>query len=159
MLGAVIDDPVESDPPQIVAGLGLLAADTVFEPDKVTRWRTGQALTQPVRGYQIHHGRTHSTAPWIALVDPTDHDGAQANDGQVLGTTLHGLLEADGFRSAFLAGVAQRAGRPWAPSGVSFPAAREARFDRLADLLETHLDLAGIERLIRIADPVTTRRP
>jgi adenosylcobyric acid synthase len=155
MLGANIDDAVESDPPQTVAGLGLLAAGTVFEPDKVTTWRSGHALGQAVRGYQIHHGRTHSAAPWIALVDPTDHDGAQANDGQVLGTSLHGLLEADGFRSAFLAGVATRAGRPWAPSGVSFPAAREARFDRLADLLEAHLDLAEVERLIRTGTPTT----
>jgi len=31
---------------------------------------------------------------------------------------------------------------------VSFAAAREAQFDRLADLVEAHLDMAAIERLI-----------
>ena len=155
MLGDSIDDAVESDPPQTVTGLGLLAAVTVFEPDKVTRWRSGHALAQAVRGYQIHHGRTHSAAPWLTLDDPHETEGAQGQGGQVVGTSLHGLLEADGFRTAFLAGVAERAGRPWAASGASFPAAREARFDRLADLLEAHLDLAAIERLIRTAAPTT----
>jgi hypothetical protein len=31
---------------------------------------------------------------------------------------------------------------------VSFRAAREAQFDRLADLLEAHLDMTAVERLI-----------
>jgi adenosylcobyric acid synthase len=64
----------------------------------------------------------------------------------VLGTSLHGLLEADRFRAALLARVAgTTAGTP----GVSFAAARQAQVDRLADLVEAHLDLAAIDRLIQ----------
>jgi cobyric acid synthase len=37
------------------------------------------------------------------------------------------------------------------PSGVSFAAAREAQLDRLADMLEAHLDLAAIDSLIKEA--------
>jgi adenosylcobyric acid synthase len=163
MLGTRISDSVESRPPQTVPGLGLLDAETDFEAEKVVRWTTGRALGRPVRGYEIHQGRTRSATPWIAtdLPDgpngpdrPATREGAQAGGGRIAGTSLHGLLEGDEFRAVFLAGVARRAGRGWSPSGVSFEAAREARFDRLAAALEEHLDLVALERLVARAAPV-----
>ena len=78
-------------------------------------------------------------------------EGNASSDGSILGTSLHGLWESDGFRAAFLARVAARAGVPWAPSGVSFAAARAARFDLWADLLQAHLDIGAVERLIGAA--------
>jgi adenosylcobyric acid synthase len=155
MLGTLIDDRVESRPARTVLGLGLLPAETVFEPDKLLRWTTGQGLGVPVRGYEIRHGRTRSAAPWIATDRPGDADeGCQAAEGRVAGTSLHGLLEGDAFRSAFLTAVGRRAGVGWERSGVSFAAAREARFDRLATVMETHLDITALERLIGQAAPV-----
>ncbi len=146
-------------PAQTVAGLGLLPAETVFDPDKVVRWTAGQGLGVPVSGYEIRHGRTRSSAPWITTDRPGDSDeGCSAADGRIAGTSLHGLLESDAFRSAFLATVARRVGAGWAPSGVSFAAAREARFDRLATAIETHLDLAALKRLIGQGKPVATHR-
>ena len=159
MLGRTIDDNVESDPPQAVPGLGLLAADTVFAGEKVTRWTSGHALGVPVTGYEIHHGRTRSSEPWIHRDEPGEPEGSQAGGGRILGTNLHGLLEGDAFRAALLAAVAARAGRPWAGSGASFPAAREQRFDRLAGMLEAHLDLDAIERLIISARPARAPIP
>jgi adenosylcobyric acid synthase len=108
-----------------------------------------------VTGYQIHHGRTASEAPWIALDDEWGRqpEGAVGADGAVLGTSLHGLFESDGFRAAFLAAVAARRGKTFIPSTVSFAAAREAQFDRLADLLERHLDMTAIENLIAAGPP------
>ena len=55
---------------------------------------------------------------------------------------------ADGFRAAFLTEVGRRAGKTFVPAGVSFAAARDAQFERLADLLEAHLDLAALDALI-----------
>ncbi|MEA2973001.1 MAG: adenosylcobyric acid synthase, partial [Actinomycetota bacterium] len=169
MLGARIDDPVESGAGH-VEGLGRLPVETRFEAPKVTRPRVGHAavpvaaeappvpggpLRHPVTGYQIHHGRTASDTPWITLDDEwgTHPDGAVNGNGSVLGTSLHGLFESDGFRTAFLAAVAARRGKVFAPSGVSFAAARDAQFDLLADLLEAHLDLAAIDRLIATGAP------
>ena len=37
------------------------------------------------------------------------------------------------------------------PAGVSFAAARDAQFERLADLLEAHLDLPALDALIESA--------
>ena len=154
MLGRSIDDGVESGA-GTVAGLGLLPADTRFEGSKITLPRRGRALGEAVTGYQIHHGRTTTGAPWISLDDDwgAQPEGATGAGGGVLGTSLHGLFEADGFRTAFLTEVAVRRGKAFVPSGISFAAAREAQFDRLADLLETHLDMSAVERLIAAGAP------
>ena len=138
MMGRTIVDTVESGR-GTVQGLGWLDAETVFEPAKVTRQRRGTALQQRVSGYQIHHGRVTGADPWIKLDDAYGAHPEGSQHGRFAGTTLHGLFEDDGFRAAFLG---------LAPSGVSFAAAREAQLDRLADMLEAHLDLAAIERIV-----------
>jgi adenosylcobyric acid synthase len=149
MLGSSIDDPVESGRPGAVRALGLLPADTVFYVSKVTCWTEGRALGQPVAGYEIHHGRTRSQDGWIQLTrGPQAAEGCRSASGQVLGTNLHGLFDGDDFRAAFLAAVARRAGRTWTPGGASFPRARQAQFDQVADALEQHVDIAALERLI-----------
>jgi adenosylcobyric acid synthase len=156
MLGRRIDDRVESGAGP-VDGLGPLPADTRFEGTKVTRPRRGRSLGQPVSGYQIHHGRTTSEAPWVTLDDEwgTSAEGAASADGAVFGTSLHGLFESDGFRAAFLAAVAARRGKGFSPSGASFAAARDAQFDRLADLLEAHVDMTAVEKLVAAGAPST----
>ena len=141
MMGRTITDDVESQR-GMVAGLGWLDAETVFEPTKVTRQRRGTALNQRVSGYQIHHGRVAGADPWIALDDAYGAHPEGSRRGRFAGTTLHGLFEDDGFRSAFL---------NIEPSGVSFAAARDAQIDRLADMLEAHLDLAAVETLLKEA--------
>ena len=154
ILGEKIEDCVESPEPGVATGLGLLPVSTVFEQQKVTRRRRGIALGQPVEGYEIHHGRTTVSRPWMELTDSSEtmqEDGSAANEGRILGTSLHGLLESDSFRHAFLADVSSRAGRTRRPSGVSFAAARQGRYDRIADALEEHVDVGTIERLIEEA--------
>ena len=143
MMGRTIVDDVESGR-GAVDGLGWLDAETVFGATKVTRQRRGRALNQRVTGYEIHHGRVRSADPWIHLDDAYGEEPEGAVSGRFSGTTLHGLLEDDGFRAAFLA---------IDPSGLSFAAAREDQLDRLADMLEAHLDLAAIDGLIKEGAP------
>jgi adenosylcobyric acid synthase len=157
MLGRVIVDGVESGRAR-VAGLGWLDVATVFGASKVTRQRRGRALGQRVTGYQIHHGRVTRGAgarPWVQLDDAygPEAEGARDDGGLVLGTTLHGLFEEDVFRAAFLADVGRGRGKEVVPSGVSFAAARDAQIDRLADLVEAHLDLAAVEALVKEGAP------
>ncbi|HEY2428682.1 MAG TPA: cobyric acid synthase [Acidimicrobiales bacterium] len=148
MMGATIHDEVESGRGE-VAGLGWLDVRTDFGPTKITRQRRGRALGRRVSGYEIHHGVvTGATGPWIELDDVYGSGPEGCADGPYWGTTLHGLLEADGARATFLDVVAARRGRSWVAAGVSFAAARETQWDRLADAIEAHVDLAALERLI-----------
>jgi adenosylcobyric acid synthase len=160
MLGHSIEDDVESGAGRIEA-LGRLPVTTRFEERKVTLPRRGSALGCPVTGYQIHHGRTVSDAPWVHLDDAwgRQEEGAAVFEAAVVeaavfGTSLHGLFESDEFRASFLDAVATRRGKQFKPSGLSFASAREAQFDDLADLVESHLDMPAIERLITRAEPV-----
>ena len=140
MLGRRIVDEVEARPAARVDGLGLLPVDTVFEPEKITRWSHGTVLGQPVTGYEIRHGRTRPDERWCR--DAT---------GRVSGTSWHGLLEGDEFRQQFLAGVAANAGKAWGGSRVNYQATRQRRFDRIADTVEAHVDLAAVEALVTSA--------
>ena len=148
MLGAVIEDAVESPSPRVAEGLGLLRVSTTFQPEKTTRRVRGHGLGQPVEGYEIHHGRTPAENPWLVLDDGPE--GTRSADGRVAGTSVHGLFENDGFRRAYLHQVAARAGVDWAPGpAVSFRAARDAQYDRLADALEAHVDMQAIHGLLK----------
>ncbi len=160
MMGQRIVDHVESGRGPVNA-LGWLDASTIFMPHKVTRRRRGRALGHVLTGYQIHHGRMNTgtaAEPWIDLEDGdggTEAEGAADPGAGLFATSLHGLFEQDGFRSAFLGYVAHRAGKAFVPTGVSFDAARQAQFDRLADALEDHLD---VDRVIAVIEQGSLRR-
>jgi adenosylcobyric acid synthase len=154
MLGREIIDHVESGRGR-VQGLGWLDTSTTFEKEKITRQRRGRAFGQRVSGYEIHHGRVSGRdAKWIELDDVygLEDEGAANSDERVLGTSLHGLMEEDGFRGEFLAAVAGRREKKFVPAGVSFAGARQAQLDRLADMVETHVDMAAIETLLSEAE-------
>ena len=150
MLGRVVSDEVESRQGS-VPGLGLLPTRTDFGARKVLARPRGEALGQPVEGYEIHHGvvTLDPEAPAAELGGVEEFlDGWRS--GPVWGTTWHGALENDAFRRAFLtevAGVAGRDGFVVAPD-TSFSALREARLDSLADMVADHLDVAAVEKLI-----------
>ncbi|MGD0083422.1 MAG: cobyric acid synthase [Acidimicrobiales bacterium] len=162
MLGDTIVDGVES-PTHRVEGLGLLGVRTEFEADKLARPRRGRALGEEVTGYEIHQGRpvpTDASTQRFASLDDTfgaDAEGVSTDGGRVAGTNLHGLFESDRFRHAYLAAVAERGGKAWQPSGVSFARARAAQIDRLADLIEEYLDVETILALIATATPGPAR--
>jgi len=148
MLGRTISDPsgVEGTAGALEAGLELLDVTTTFGPDKVLRVPVGEGFGHRVSGYEIHHGR----------LDPGEVDafpGGGRRDG-VFATMWHGSLESDGFRQAFLADVAARAGRSREASGVVFAERREARLDLLGDLVERHLDVDALLELARSGPPV-----
>jgi adenosylcobyric acid synthase len=159
MVGGRIDDPdgVEG-PPGADKGLGWLPVTTDFRGEKVLDRPVGVAVGGPgaglpLDGYRIHHGRVRPGAgatPWLVRDDGEPLGWWQ---GRVAGTTVHGLFESDGFRDAVLAWAAERAGKGWAPGGLDFGAARLARLDRIADLLETHLDLDRVGGLIAAGAP------
>jgi len=158
MLGDRLLDPegVEAAPGTEVTGLGLIAGSTEFAAAKETRRTSGVMRAAPgawggvtgeaVRGYEIHMGRTTTTAaPLINLEGRTD--GAVSTDGRVAGTYLHGLLHNDGLRRALLAGLGRRGE---ASSGDS-EAIREAAFDRLAAVVRASIDIDHLRAMLEEA--------
>ena len=145
MLGRTIADPEGVEGPAgVVAGLGLLAVDTVLTGDKATATVAGthRPTGEPIAGYEIHLGRTAGADCARPVLDLDGHaDGAMSPDGLVAGTYVHGLFAADGFRRAFLGDAASG---PF----VSYEATVEAALDTLADHLERHV---AIDRLLAMA--------
>lgn len=147
MLGREIADPLGLEgAPGTSQGLGLLELDTVLEADKQLRNVCGRLALEDaaVSGYEIHAGVSRGTG----LARPAVHlddgrcDGAISPDGQVLGTYLHGLFEIPAACAALLRWAGLRE--------VTMPdyhALRERDIERLADLVEAHLDTARLSEL------------
>lgn len=145
MLGTSIADPQGIEgAPGASPGLGWLDLKTLLRPGKRLANVAGrlQLENAPVRGYEVHAGRTSGPAlerPAVRLDDGVP-DGAISGDGRILATYLHGLFEETAACTALLrwAGLAQ-------PLEIDHGARREQMLDRLADAIERHCDL---ERLL-----------
>jgi adenosylcobyric acid synthase len=149
MLGRAIHDPLglEGDA-GTTAGLGLLDMETTLEAQKQLRNVRGRLALHDalVSGYEIHHGISHGAAltrPLARLGNRTD--GAISEDNRIIGTYLHGLFETTAACDALLdwAGLT-------APQTPDYAALREAGIERLADAVETHLDLDRLAGLLRL---------
>ncbi|MGY2268970.1 cobyric acid synthase [Pseudomonas sp. 21615526] len=147
MLGEQVHDPLGLEGPcGSSAGLGLLAFSTTLEEEKQLRNVRGRLLLEEaeVSGYEIHAGVTSGAGLVRAAVQLDDGrlDGAQSEDGQVLGTYLHGVFETPAACSALLR---------WAGledvQEVDYHGLRERDIERLADLVERHLDTGLLRSL------------
>jgi adenosylcobyric acid synthase len=149
MLGKTIADPDGIEGPAgTIPGLNLLDVTTVMTPEKRVTETSAihPASGEAVRGYEIHIGRT--TGPDCAhpLFQVSGQaEGATRPDGRVMGSYLHGMFTADGFRRAFLAGLGATTGND------GYDATVDATLDALADHLERHVDCAGLLALARRA--------
>ncbi|WP_332846153.1 cobyric acid synthase [Pseudomonas lactucae] len=147
MLGEQVHDPLGLEGPAgSSAGLGLLAFSTTLEEEKQLRNVRGRLLLEDaeVSGYEIHAGVTSGAALSNAAVQLDDGrtDGARSADGQILGTYLHGLFETPAACSALLRWAGLRDVQE-----VDYHALRERDIERLADLVENHLDTELLRRL------------
>ncbi|MEG0247212.1 MAG: cobyric acid synthase, partial [Pseudomonas sp.] len=150
MLGEQVHDPLGLEGPEGSSdGLGLLAFSTTLEAEKQLRNVRGRLVLEeaPVSGYEIHAGVTRGAAlaqPAVRLDDGRS-DGACSDDGQILGTYLHGLFETPAACSAVLR---------WAGlqdvQEVDYHGLRERDIERLADLVEQHLDTRLLRQLCGI---------
>jgi adenosylcobyric acid synthase len=147
MLGRRIADPDGIEGPAgTVPGLGLLDVETVLTGDKRLVEAVGRSVADdvPVRGYEMHVGRTTGpeTERPLLRFDDGRVNGAVSADGCVAGTYLHGLFADDRQRAAWIA----RLGGTAAPR--NHEAEVEATLDALALHLEAHLD---VDRLLSLA--------
>lgn len=143
MLGRSVDDPdgVEGEAGRSDA-LGLLDLDTVLTREKRLARVSGRCAFNPsaadaaVEGYEIHMG----VSSGAALARPAFEidgrgEGACSDDGQVLGSYLHGMFDHPAACAALLrwAGLHSE-------HAVDAAALREASLDRIADAAAPLLD-------------------
>ena len=147
MLGMSIDDPRQTEGDTIhIEGIGLLPIRTVMGEKKTTcqtefTLATGSEI---MRGYEIHQGistpidRT-TYKPLTIKADGTP-EGCIA-DSHCMGTYLHGCLDNTALVD-FLLGSKDT-------SSFDFAEYKEQHYNRLADHIRKHVDIAKIYEILK----------
>lgn len=147
MLGMQLRDSLGIEgAPSDEPGFAFLDMETQLQPQKQLKQRTGRLCLDNAdcAGYEIHAGVSVGPALETPLVTFSDGqvDGVLSNDGQVLGTYLHGLFDTHTAMTAILR---------WAGldnvEAFDYNETREHHINRLADSAEAHLNMELIERL------------
>ncbi len=149
MLGSMIHDPdgIEGAA-QSYPGLQLLDFETTLKPHKQLRRVEGKLLLGPkpvpVSGYEIHAGVSSglALAQPMVLLNGRD-DGVCSDDGQIVGSYLHGLFDHPDAGQVLL---------QWAglvtDERVDIAAQQEQGIDRLADAMEQAFDRPLLDRML-----------
>ncbi|MBR0432984.1 MAG: cobyric acid synthase [Bacteroidaceae bacterium] len=164
MMGIEVCDPdhVEGDLERL-PGLGLLPTTTTMSGEKVTRQvqfsiydvpssvsaSDGFPVGTSGSAYEIHMGETRpfGDAPSqpFALLDDGREDGYRVSN-RCWGTYLHGVLDNAPVVDALLAPFADRFNAE--ASSFDYAAFKEEQYDRLADHVRKHLDMARLYRIM-----------
>jgi adenosylcobyric acid synthase len=168
MLGERIDDPLHTESDcSSVPGLGLLNVVTTFAKRKTT-WQVRAVCAgergilsglngEEVSGYEIHMGQTlgDNMSPSFKIIRRGDSDtdrldGAVSDDGNIVGTYIHGLFENASVRRCLLSNLRKTKGVNCETQ--PFVLSKDSEYDKLAVLVRGSLDMnmiykiAGIKR-------------
>ena len=161
MLGTRLFDPhqVESTIGEI-EGLGFIASTTTMENKKVTERRIRPTLSSAVfkkglevDGYEIHSGHTKFEKEYPLLFEAAEGDcpyslGLCNEEGNIIGTYLHGFLDNDPIREAFLNYVRKQRDLPDPLESFNYRKFRSRQLDRLADLVTQSINMNEVKRII-----------
>ncbi len=155
MLGESIKDMVGAEGGGETDGLSLLPIATVMESDKI-RSRVRGSFQQPegilaglkglaYEGYEIHMGKTD---PAEGTAEFT-RDGSGCCKGNIYGTYIHGIFDADGVAAALLGALAQKKG---ITEGIeeteSYESFKQRQYDILADTIRQYMDMEYIKKIM-----------
>ncbi len=153
MLGEWLHDPLGVEQAAGSSpGFGWLGMQTTLQAEKQLRTSCGRLAfgDAAVSGYEIHAGTSVGDAlgsPFAQLEDGRA-DGAVSSDNQIIGTYLHGLFDTPAACAALLGWAGLRNAAP-----MDYAALREATLERLADMVERHLDTARLRALLGMEEP------
>lgn len=148
MLGKQIHDPEgQEDSAGSSDGLGLFEMETSLAKEKKLLRVSGQLAHDhtPINGYEIHMGISTGAALLSpAIVSSNGSESALSDDGQIMGSYLHGLFDTSEACQSLLAwaGLVQA-------EKHDYIGMREDNINRLADCLEEHLDLQEIGAILK----------
>ncbi len=152
ILGNQIEDPygIESPDKATLNALGLLSVGTYLSQDKTLKRIDAKHLLsgKPLTGYEIHHGLTAGDN-LISVVEGEDGKiiGLGTADGNIWGTYLHGVFDADGFRRWFIDRLRVKRGLP-ACGEICAVYDLEPAFERLAAVVRENIDMTVIYKIL-----------
>ncbi len=153
MLGSIISDPYHLESSTLeTEGLSLLPLKTVLEKEKTLILTTAMHLPSklPLKGYEIHHGKTEKGEGLRPVVERDDGEviGVGTDDGRVWGTYLHGVFDMNDFRRWFIDELRIKRGLNPIGKVVAYFDIEDA-LDNLADIVRRSLDLQQIYKFIK----------
>ena len=162
MLGKVILDPENAESKTLETdGLGLIDVSTLFKmlknthQVKATLHDKGSDIfkslntNSEITGYEIHMGETvllNGAAPFLKITERSDQevsmdDGAVSDDGNVIGSYLHGIFDNDEFRLGLINRLRESKGLPPMQAEELSSVDKERQYDKLADWFRGHIDM------------------
>jgi len=171
MLGKDIIDPENAESKTTkIGGLGLVDAETIFMLQKNTHqikakihdihaYRTylnNFSAKCDITGYEIHMGETrllNGTLPFIKIIERSGKkvsldDGAISDDGNVIGTYVHGIFDNDEFRLELINNLRNKKGLPPILHEELSTVDKERQYDKLAGLFRKHIKMDLIYNVI-----------
>lgn len=169
ILGKSLKDPykTESDLEEI-EGMGLLDIETIFEKEKVTTRVEATSINKSVKetpfhsfkgdiyGYEIHMGvctyGEHATP--IFNIEKRNKettnsfDGAVNDEGNVMGTYIHGVFDGVNFRE-HICNILRNKKNIQVRKSAVYENIRERELDKLADIVRKSVDMDAIYRIIK----------
>lgn len=169
MLGHKIYDPegVEGSQKEMY-GLGLLNIETTFVAEKVTTQVSGiiseglpgyleASKGQKVTGYEIHMGVSEKVGSCKALMTIREKlgetveymEGCINEEGNVVGTYVHGIFDEIDFTRGLLNTLRQKKGLGQVESTVtSFKDFKDGEYDKLAEAVRNSVDMEAIYKIL-----------
>ena len=169
MLGKVILDPENAESKTMeTRGLGLIDVSTLFKMQKSTHQVKARLHDRgtdifkslnrdnEITGYEIHMGETvllNEAAPFLKIIERSDKkvsmdDGAVSNDGNIIGTYLHGIFDNDEFRLGLINHLRESKGlTPMLAEELS-SVDKEVQYDKLADWFREHINMDLVYEMI-----------
>ncbi|NBJ16422.1 MAG: cobyric acid synthase [Dehalobacter sp. 4CP] len=164
MLGETLEDPFGVEEGGSLTGMGLLDMKTIFSKQKTRTQVEGRfsqfdgvlAGLSSIRfhGYEIHMGVTET-----GDVEPLTHidieSGLQvqkmegARKLNVMGSYVHGIFDEEGVAVAIAECLLNKKGLDSTSlKRLSYKQYKEQQYDRLADEIRTHVDMAAIVNIL-----------
>jgi len=151
MMGKTISDPLSIETAfSSIQGLSFLDLTTTLAEEKMLKQTTAihQESGLEVKGYEIHHGQTKGTAKSI-FKNGKNICGFSSKDGNIWGTYLHGVFDADAFRRHFIDQLRIEKGLP-PLKAIQTVYNIDLALDRLADTVREAVDMNQIYQIMGI---------
>lgn len=158
MLGEKLSDTEAVEHGGIIRGMQLLDTETIFHNQKRRTQIQGHICSLhadfenlsgiAVQGYEIHMGETRGSAKPFITLETGESDGYCNATQTVFGTYLHGIFDNQKFTEQFLNILIQKKNNQQKIIVSDFKAYKETQYEKLADLLRTHLDMQKIYQIL-----------